>query len=237
MNCLDVRRLLLADPGSEDRDVHVHVRNCPDCAGFLQGLSAFESDLQQAAKLEVPEGLASRIIFKQQSIALQNYNRRRTLTMVASLMFGLMVLTYHFIAYDPFGIKQDSLDQIALQHVKGELHHLEDRYNLSVHQLNSVLKNHGSKLTALPGRTINYAGSCPIRKNNGVHVVVNGARGPITVLFMTGEFVTQRSELKDQHFKGVIIPTRHGSMAIIGEDPKEIEQLELDLTAHLVDLS
>jgi len=157
--------------------------------------------------------------------------------MAAVLLLGFVAVISSFVTNRLGDSDSQALDQVVLQHINDELHHLQDHKNLSVQQVNSVLKDHGSKLKALPGRTINYAGACPIRNKQGAHVIVDSAEGPITVLFMPGEFVGQRSQLEDGRFQGIIIPTRQGSMAIVGEDPQQIEQLERELASQMIDLS
>jgi len=237
MNCLDVRRLLLAEPKSQDPDLHQHVQQCTDCTRFAKDLIAFESDLNQASKVAIPEGLASRILLRQRMSSVQNRRKRIGMAMAAVLLLGFTIILAGLFNNGVLSPGQKNLDQIVLLHVNSELHHLNDRQDLSLKQVNTVLKEHGSKLNALPGRMINYAGACQIRKNNGVHMVVNTRSGPITVLFMPGEFVRERSQFQDKRFQGVILPTKQGSMAIVGEDLQQIEQLERELLTQVVDLS
>ncbi len=237
MNCLEIRRLLLADPMSQQASVGEHLSECEECARFAKHLNSFESGLSRASKVDAPEGLASRILLRQRLLAEQNRRKRIGMATAATFLLGLVAVMGGFITNGMFGSDPASLEQVVLQHVNDELHHLQDHKNLSVQQLNSVLKRHGTELSALPGRTINYAGACPIRKNQGAHVIVDSATGPVTVLFMPGEFVKHRSKLNDKRFQGVIIPTRQGSMAIIAEDPQQIEQLEHELAKQIINLS
>ncbi len=237
MNCLDIRRLLLADPKTDDQAMRQHIADCAECSHFANELISFESNLNRASKIEVPEGLASRILLRQRLLTGQHRRQRIGRAMAAIFLLGFLGVLSGFLAKGWYDFGSDTLEQIVLQHVNDELYHLGDRENLSIQQLNSVLKDHGNKIQALPGRTINYAGACPIRNNQGAHVIVDSASGPITVLFMPGEFVGQRSHVNDERFHGVIIPTEQGSMAIIAEDPQQIEQLERELAAQIINLS
>ena len=222
MNCLDIRRHLLADPNSHDEAIHSHIKECVECARFANDLMAFESDLNHASKVEVPEGLASRILLRQRLSVEQKRRKQFGMATAAVFLLGFVVVISGFLTNGSGGSDSQSLAQVVLQHVNDELHHLQDHKNLSIQQLNSVLENHGNKFKALPGRTINYAGACPIRDRQGAHVIVGSPSGPITVLFMPGEFVGERAQLQDERFQGVIIPTEQGSMAIIAEDPQQI---------------
>ncbi len=237
MNCIDIRNQLLADPGSQDHAIRSHLNDCADCSRFANDLLVFESDLNRASKVEVPEGLASRILLRQRLAAEKNRRKKYGMATAAAFLLSFTVVISSFFSFNLGDVDSQTLEQVVLQHINDELYHLQDHKNLSVQQVNSVLKNHGNQLKALPGRTINYAGACPIRNNQGAHVIVGSDSGPITVLFMPGEFIESRSHLKDKRFQGVIVPTGHGSMAIVAEDPQQIEQLERELAAQIIDLS
>ncbi len=72
--------------------------------------------------------------------------------------------------------------------------------------------------------TVNYAGNCDIRnKQKGAHIVLQGKKGPVTVLIMPAEEVTARRRISDQRFHGVIIPAPRGSYAIVGEHDEALE--------------
>jgi len=237
MNCLDVRRLLLAEPKSHDQAMCQHIACCTECSHFAEALGSFEADLSHASKIEVPEGLVSRILLRQRLATEQNRRKRIGMATAAVFLLGFIGVFSGLLSNGLGYFGPGSLEQVVLQHVNDELHHLEDHKNLSIQQLNSVLEEHGNKIQALPGRIINYAGACPIGKNQGAHVIVDSASGPMTILFMPGEFVGQRSHVSDERFHGVIIPTEQGSMAIVGEDPQQIEQLERELTVQIINLS
>ena len=118
-----------------------------------------------------------------------------------------------------------TVSELALAHVNNELHHLEDRLDVPLDKVNSVLAKVGAQLQQDLGK-VNYAGTCPIREHTGAHLVVAGVRGPVTLLFMPGEQLDQRQVLQDQRFSGVVLPTANGSIAIVGERGEPLERLE-----------
>jgi len=190
--------------------------------------------------VDVPDGLSSRILLRQRLTSphltsphltsQQQHNRRRNgwLAFAASLILGLAVLlgVEHQIA-------EPSLEQAVLRHVNDELHHLKDNYDLDLAKLNRVLGDYGSKVESLSNRRINYAGACQMRRLRGAHLVIDGEQGPITVLLMPSEFVDAHKPIKDKRFQGVITPVENGSLAILGEDPKEVERLERNFVSQL----
>ena len=49
------RRALLADPRSDDPELGRHRDACPECSAYSESLLRFESRLERALKLDVPE--------------------------------------------------------------------------------------------------------------------------------------------------------------------------------------
>lgn len=230
MNCLEFRQALLANPASLNDGLKQHLQDCPACAQFASSMSDFERQLKKSVDVEVPEGLSSRILLRQRLAMQQKSNRRRGswMAFAASLILGVVV-----VLGVEHQITEPTLEQVVLHHVNDELHHLRDNYDLDITKLNRVLSDHGSKIEFLPGRRINYAGACRIRNHQGAHVVVDSEKGPITILLMPGEFVAARKSLKDKRFQGVIVPVKNGSMAILGEDLKEVERVEKEFVSQL----
>ncbi|MGB5468264.1 MAG: DUF3379 family protein, partial [Sedimenticolaceae bacterium] len=72
---------------------------------------------------------------------------------------------------------------------------------------------------------VNFAAECLMRKRNGVHLVVPGKMGAITVFFMPGEMTTEVVEVKSERFNGQILPTPWGSIAVVGETGEALDGL------------
>ena len=115
-----------------------------------------------------------------------------------------------------------------LAHVNNELYHLNDKNDVQDAELKLLLKSVGGRLNETLGK-INYAGQCNIRKQKGLHLVVEGEVGPVTVLLMPGEDISQRISVADVRFKGVILPIPVGSAAILGEQGEPLEKFEQKL--------
>ena len=102
-----------------------------------------------------------------------------------------------------------------------------------MNDLAAVLNSVGYGLQEDPGQ-IHYAGVCLMRKRVGVHLIVPGKIGPVTVLLMPGERITHRSMLSDERFTGVLTPTPGGSMAILGEQGETIRAIENKIRSSLL---
>ena len=222
MNCLEFRRSIMIEPGTQDTDVLAHVGGCKACSAFMHEQHAFEKDLRNAAMTPVPEQLASRILLHQRTnVNRQMARQRRWYAVAASIVLGVAVI---------IGVEQQitpvSVEQLVIAHINDEPQHLKDQLNVEQAEFDKVLADIGLKVSSSVGR-VNYAGGCNIRnKEKGAHLVLQGNKGPVTVLFMPGETVATRTPIHDERFRGVIFPARYGSVAVVGEKGELIEAVE-----------
>lgn len=227
MNCLEFRRTLLADPHVRSAEVSEHRLGCAACTDFAQRLQGFEQVLKEAARVEVPEGLASRIVLRQRmALRQQSFWRRGLFALAATVVLTLGVLMV--LPQQP----PLSLEESVLAHVNDELKHLAEQNNVSLEKVNSGMKNYGVQLTAAVAK-VNFAMPCDMRKSKGFHMVLQGETGPVTVLIMPGDYVDQRQTVADQRFQGVVLPTSNGSMAIVAENTLDLARIEEGLKQSL----
>ncbi len=73
---------------------------------------------------------------------------------------------------------------------------------------------------------ISYAQTCVINGMKIPHLVLQGKKGPITLLLMPDEKVSGPVSLTGESVNGVILPLGDGSIAIIGERDEQIQDLE-----------
>ena len=70
-----------------------------------------------------------------------------------------------------------------------------------------------------------YASSCVIKGKTIPHLVIQGKRGPITLLLMPDEMVDSVMPIEGASVRGVILPVGQGSIAIIGERDEPLEEV------------
>ena len=64
---------------------------------------------------------------------------------------------------------------------------------------------------------ITYAQTCVINGKEIPHLVIQGERGPVTILLLPDEHIDAATPLEGQSVQGVILPVGDGSIAIIGD--------------------
>lgn len=73
---------------------------------------------------------------------------------------------------------------------------------------------------------VTYAQPCVINGKDVPHLVIQGERGPVTILLMPFEEVAEETPLDGDNIKGVILPVGSGSIAIIGERDEQLEPIQ-----------
>ena len=219
MECLEVRRLLMANPNHRDDAFVMHLHECNSCAAFSQQLQLEAHQVEKALQLDVPQGLAERILLNQSTVIRTRRRQRFGLALVATVVLSVGV---------SFGLlrngMQDGLQDVVIAHIKAEPEHLSSQHVASLADLNTLMSEHGVRLTHSIG-TVNYAGSCVIRRTKGIHLVVDAKGNPVTVLYMPDETVPHSEAFVGQQFQGVILPTGKGSLAIVGQDDSSVQEV------------
>ena len=226
MNCLDCRRELLVDPRSESAELTTHIKHCNTCRQEQQRLLDLDDALDKALAYPVPGGLADRIIDTTRDeadnqSASKQVRSGRIWQMAAGIMLGIglaMYLGLHH--YNPLNTA-GALDTTVLNHITDEINHLYETHDISNEKLDTIMTAINTRASDGIGK-LNYAGKCQIRKNVGAHLIVNGEKGPVTVLVMPGEHIDGNMDVKSERFDGMIYPTGYGSIAVVGEKDEQI---------------
>lgn len=215
MNCLECRRQLLTHPGNLDASCQAHLQQCTDCANEHQQLLEMERQLQQMREVKPPEGLRERLIMRGHYQAKKRQTRVHwAMALAASLLLGIGVTTYLPGNADPLATN-------VLAHVNDELQHLREVKNNSPASLQLLASSLGGSYQD-HGMPVNYAGRCQVRSGPGLHLVLRGQQGPVTVLIMPGEFLAEELPIADQRFRGRIFRAPYGSFAVLGESNEAI---------------
>jgi len=124
------------------------------------------------------------------------------------------------------GIEYESLAEEVLAHVDHEPAALRIS-NIAVtdERLSSVVPANVATMDHSAG-LITYAQSCEIGGHTVPHLVIQGERGPVTILLMPEETVDEAQSLTGDNVTGVILPVGDGSIAILGDSDERLEKIE-----------
>ncbi|MBI3560207.1 MAG: DUF3379 family protein [Gammaproteobacteria bacterium] len=220
MNCLEFRRQLLSTPLAKSPVIAEHRLVCPACASYAARALALEHALKNSLQVDIPEGLASRVLLRQRLATRRRFWQRGLWAVAATVLLSVGIAMNW-----PGSSTSLSLEESVLAHVEHEQRHLHAHDNVSLEKVNHQLQKYGAHLVAAVA-TINFASPCAMRRAAGFHLVFQGEHGPVTVLIMPGDPIDRRQIIADQHYRGVVVPIQNGSLAIVAQNSQDLAMIE-----------
>lgn len=228
MNCKEYKEALTADPDFEGGSPHVDA--CADCQAYRAEMSALNEKIFAALSLAVPELTMPELPVLDTS-NVKSLSARRVLTRPVwfALAATVMLAVAIGVRLSEFGVTYGSLSEQVLAHLDHEPMSLlasntrvsDERLALLV-PANIALLNHEAGL-------ITYVQSCVINGHEVPHLVIQGERGPITILLMPDESITEAVVLDGESIHGFILPVGDGSIAIIGSRDEQLDRVRKNI--------
>ncbi|MCH9004336.1 MAG: DUF3379 family protein [Proteobacteria bacterium] len=225
MNCEDYRAALTADPEFEEDSGHVHA--CADCQAYSSEILALNEDIAAAMEITVPD-LQLPTLAEIDAENVVTLPERRGLSKPTWLALAATVLLAAVFGIRMTGVGEPygTLEEQVLAHVDREAAavaasstRVSDGRLARTVPRNIATMNHDSGL-------ITYAQSCIINGRTVPHLVIQGERGPITILLMPEETVSEAKTLEGKNIRGIILPVGNGSIAIIGHRDEQLERVK-----------
>lgn len=234
MNCLAARRLVSSDisqcSSENNNEVLQHIAACPSCKSFFEKQLKFNAVVKKAVEVDVPEGLASRILVEHQLNQKKEASKKKYSwsAIAASIVMVFAVATVTTLQSPP------AIAGAILEHVHDEMWVLDDKMHVTLESLNQLLKPHGVKADESIGYAT-HAGDCIIQGKRGVHIVFAGKNAPVTMIVFP-ELLDRSKPVKvsDDVFTAVLMNTKKGTLALISEDEVSLQKFEQRLKTSLM---
>ena len=226
MNCLEFRRRLLIDPSERGDEFLRHIAECQGCAREAKRAWAFEEKLRSTLGVEAPVGLESRVVLAHSLEKRWAPARSRSIWALAVglvLSLGLGAWFGYELHRSGAPVNTD-LAVAVVDHIEDEIGYLEVDLKVQPVGLERLLSQYGASLSAAL-EPLRYAGRCRIGRSDGLHLILQGERGPVTVLLLPGEYVQYLESFNSARFSGVLVPTAYGSMAVVGEKSEPLDPI------------
>jgi hypothetical protein len=213
MNCLQFHRAAGADPQHLAPEAVAHRDECLACAQHLRDLLAMDVTIRRALQVPVPDSAADSAL-EVPAVA----PRRRWLALAASVVAGVLIASVLWVSGP-----RASLAREVVNHVRNEPQSL-----VATHTdpaiLDRVLQVGGIRLRS-DSADVTYASSCPFRGKIVPHLVVRTAHGPVTVLVLRDESLKRPISVREDGFRGSLVPAGPGSIAIIGDTQADLSEV------------
>jgi len=225
MNCTDYKEALMADPGFNDESGHAET--CADCQAFSAEILVLNKKIAAAMEISVPELVMPELpdIDTKNVVSLSSrhvVSKPAWFAIAATVLLAAVV----GIRMTGLGTSYGTLQEQVLAHVDHDASALlPSTTPVSDRELGRVVPNNIATMNHDTG-LITYAQSCSINGKDVPHLVIQGARGPITILLMPHEQVAEATTFDGVSIKGIILPVGNGSIAIIGDREEQLEQVK-----------
>lgn len=219
MNCLDFRRQLNIDPQVVEADFVRHRQECVRCAAVLERALAFEATLRNALAVPVSRQLADSILLAHATRQQRQRERLRN--------GGLLALAAAVALAVGIGMRSQSwmLPTVAVDHLRKEAFVLAMSQPIDDEEVRKAFAESGVALEHVPAG-ISFVYCCPFAGYHSVHLVMPESSGPVTVLYLTEDAVTQREEFTREGWQGRSVPLTHGTLVLLAHDRSHFDQVE-----------
>ncbi len=224
MNCDDYQLALTENPDFEDKSGHLQA--CADCQAFSREIRVLNERIRAAMELPVPPLRMPDLpdLDLERVVTLEAPRRWSTPAWfaVAATVLLAVFLGVRFAGPDSPAV---SLESQVLAHVDHEpMALLPSNSPVDEAKLQRVVPANVARINHDAG-LITFAETCPINGNPIPHLVLQGKTGPITILLMPEEKISETKTLSGERVHGVIVPVGNGSVAIIGTREEPLDEV------------
>jgi len=227
MHCKDYKEAIAADP-SQKFDGAEHASACGSCATYRDEILALDLKIAAALKISTPDLTIPELLpISDDELKITNLpfgrGQRRTLVWVglAASVLLATVVGARFFSQD---VVYPSLAEEIVAHLDHEPRsRVVTAKAVSERKLSRVVEEDVAEMDI---GLITYANSCVINGHVIPHLVIQGDRGPITLLLLPDEMIDMAVPLDGVGITGVILPVGSGSIAIIGERDEPLDKIE-----------
>jgi hypothetical protein len=210
MICQEARRLIGAEPGVTSLELEQHLQECDACTQFQLEMVTLDANIRRALE-QLPSAARGR--------TTRRLAARSGWALAASILLVLGA-TLAVWALRP----ADTLAHEVVAHVTAEPQSWVGTDAVSRAALDEVLHRNGLILDATP-YTVVYARSCWFRGHYVPHLVVRTEHSLATVLILRSERVDRREAFHEDGLSGVIVPTAHGSIAVLAAGSAQLDDV------------
>lgn len=249
MDELEFRRRTIVQPMDDDPALLEAAQASPANRKHLEEMKRLDQRLHQALEIEVPTGLAERILLRQalttddDALAPMPVSPRadwrpvagwRSLAMVAGVAF-LLGMSTRWLSWPVTTQAAPSLAQIAMAHLHAEepfIRHVDEQVPLGA--VNAELMKYGATLSNMQELKVTYVNHCAFFQGPALHMVIQGKMGAVT-LFLVPKHVPLRLQpsFEDGRLKGNTVPLEGANLVLIGSLQEPLVPLAQTLRARL----
>lgn len=232
MNDLEFRKKATIAPGEQNQEFLDKINQNPHNRRFVDEQLTFDKKLRDGLSIATPENLSQRIILSQQLAQFKSQRRERRDWFIGGLAASLLAVIISASLLLPRSIDGEQLARQVINHIIQDTHALNVQMAVPKNSIDSMLASYGGKLDGPIGQ-VTFLGHCIIGSQTGIHMVLHSSDGKITVMLLPSQTIEHTHTLNDRHFSGLLYPGKKGSIAIVADHAKAIQQTRRKLEHNL----
>jgi hypothetical protein len=249
MNCAEARDALAANPAAAATDPALagHLASCPECAAYSSDMRELDIRVRRALEVPVPTfDLPSSLyadVEPAPAIATGSDNVVRLRAPAAgprarSGAWGRWAMAAGLAAVAIVagllsgGYPRESLANAVVGHMAEEPQAWSSSTPVPAHAVAAALRRAGFKADSSLG-TVTYLQSCFFRGHYVPHFVVQTGNGPRSVMLLRDEHVGTRTAFDENGYRGVLVPTVEGSIAVLARDSNDVTDAATGITRSI----
>jgi hypothetical protein len=232
MNCDEYREAIAADPSESFHGGAAHAAGCEACSNCRQEMRALDERIARALAIDVPEfempvlppieaDDGRRAGAAAPTFRASRFSMPLWMGLAAAVVVAAVLVT-GVPEREPGG--QDLVDQIMAHMDHEEASRQVTSVPVATQTLNEVVSRRVSGMDQDIG-LITYAMSCVINGRTVPHLVIQGSRGPVTLILLPEETVDAPIPLSGDNVHGVLLPVGSGSIAVIGQREDQLDEI------------
>jgi hypothetical protein len=220
MNHNEARLLIGAEPhAAPTPELAEHLTTCAECAQFRREMIMLDGNIRRALEhgpmTAAPVASVTRISTARAARQAKPLSSWSGWAWAACAAVASVLVIW---ALRP----SDTLAHDLVAHVEFESDSWSSDHPIPATRTNDILAKAGVALDMSSDKVV-YARNCLFRGHVVPHLVVTTSRGPVTVLLLPHEHVTQRTTFHEDGMTGVITPAPHGSVAILALGSESVD--------------
>ena len=230
MNCDEFRKQCLVDPTSKESGFARHKLECTGCTQFFEQAGFFEIKIRNAVKINPPADLKQKL----HPVNFEKTANKRLRPIALNVAAASMLVALGVLFSNWLSDENTDIPRQALEHVYEDEAHLAEGGFIAVADLQTVFEGMNIDLPETLDE-VKFATICPIGKGLGIHLVLEGEYGPVTVLLMPDAPISGRQQIRDNRYFGFVAPAPKldGSLVILGEKGESLDDIEFRLRNSL----
>lgn len=215
MNCLEVRRHMLADPLAARRMAAAHFSVCAPCSDYAAIIERLDAEVAEALAVPASPRLADRVL----EATLPQVRRRRGILALAASFAAASTIAglLSFEAADPMALA--GIDFVIEEEASAILAAAPADPAALARAVRSLRIDLPPQLGAL-----SYIGTCPFDGSMAHHVIVTTPQGKVTLLLLPDRRVDAARSAQARGLRAIVRPAGEGSIAVIGESRRSLER-------------